>query len=50
MDPVYNEIQKYADKNKIELLNIAWEIYLTDPNAEPDPNQYKTKVYLQIKE
>ncbi len=47
--PVYEAIQKYIDREGMKVTGAVWEEYLTDPNAEPDPNKYKTQVYYPVK-
>jgi effector-binding domain-containing protein len=47
--PVYAALEKYAKENKIAFVPVSWEIYLTDPNTEKDPNKYQTLVYFPVK-
>jgi len=46
--PVYDAIQKYIDEKGLKINGAVWEVYLTDPNAEPDPNKYQTQVYFPV--
>lgn len=48
LGPVYEAIQKYIDKKDLKVSGAVWEVYLTDPNAEPDPNKYKTQIYFPV--
>lgn len=45
----YAVIQKYIEKNNLEILGPPWEIYMTDPLKEPDQDKWETKVYFPIK-
>jgi effector-binding domain-containing protein len=46
--PVYEAIQKYINEKGLKIKGAAWEVYLTDPNTEPDPNKYQTQVYFPV--
>ena len=46
--PVYEAIQEYIDKKGLKINGAVWEVYLTDPATEPDPNNYKTQVYYPV--
>lgn len=47
--PVYEALKKYATDNKLETQPLSWEIYLTDPTSETDPNKYQTIIYFVLK-
>jgi effector-binding domain-containing protein len=47
--PVYEALKKYATDNKLETQPVSWEVYITDPSKETDPNKYQTFVYFVIK-
>jgi len=46
--PVYEAIEKFIEKEGLRVAGAVWEVYLTDPNTEPDPNKYKTQVYFPV--
>jgi effector-binding domain-containing protein len=46
--PVYDAIQKYINENGMIIAGAVWEVYITDPNSEPDPEKYKTQVYFPV--
>ncbi len=48
LGPVYEAIQKYIDEKGLKINGAVWEVYLTDPNSEPDPNKYQTQVYFPV--
>ena len=48
LGPVYEAIQKYIDEKGLKIIGAVWEVYLTDPNAEPDPNKYQTQIYFPV--
>ncbi|UCH13218.1 MAG: GyrI-like domain-containing protein [Bacteroidales bacterium] len=48
LGPVYEAIQEYIDKKGLKINGAVWEVYLTDPATEPDPNNYKTQVYYPV--
>ena len=48
MEPAYIALQKYLKDNNIKEKGTAWEVYLTDPSEEPDPNNYKTIIYFPV--
>jgi effector-binding domain-containing protein len=48
LGPVYEAIQKYINEKGLKINGAVWEVYLTDPNAEPDPNKYQTQIYFPV--
>jgi len=48
MGPAYQKIMDYMKENNLKAKGISWEIYLTDPSAEPDPNKYQTIIMFPI--
>jgi effector-binding domain-containing protein len=50
IDSVYDAIQEYITENKMKINGAVWEVYITDPNSEPDPEKYRTQVYFPIEE
>jgi effector-binding domain-containing protein len=49
MGPVYGELQKYLEENKLESTGSSWEVYLTDPSMVKDPSQNRTLIYFPVK-
>ena len=47
--PVYEYISKYIKDNGLQISGPTWEIYLTNPGQEPDPNKYQTAIYYPVK-
>ncbi len=48
ISPVYDAIQGYINENGMKINGAVWEVYITDPNSEPDPEKYKTQVYFPV--
>lgn len=48
MAPTYEKIMKYISENNLKSKGMCWEIYLTDPNEEPDPAKYQTIISFPI--
>lgn len=46
---VYNALEQYMSVLKIEPAGAPWEVYVTDPMQEPDPEKWETIVYFPIK-
>jgi len=46
--PVYDAIQAYITEKGMTISGAVWEVYVTDPNSEPDPAKYKTQVYFPV--
>jgi effector-binding domain-containing protein len=49
MEPVYNQIMKYMEENKLESTGSSWEVYLTDPQSVQSPEDNKTMIYFPLK-
>lgn len=45
----YDELHHYLAENKLEENGGPWEVYITDPGAEPDPNKWVTEIYFPVK-
>ena len=41
-------LAQWAEANGHEPSGAPWEIYVTDPGSEPDPNKWETRVYLPL--
>ncbi|MBD80445.1 MAG: hypothetical protein CL840_16130 [Crocinitomicaceae bacterium] len=44
----HNAVADYAEANGKEIVGPPWEVYVTDPGNEPDPNKYITEIYYPI--
>ncbi|MBY8983007.1 MAG: GyrI-like domain-containing protein [Candidatus Lokiarchaeota archaeon] len=49
IDPAYNAIKNWVKDNGYEGTDIWWEVYCTNPQENPNPNDWKTEVYYQLK-
>ena len=47
--PTYEYLMKYIKDNGLQSSGASWEVYLTNPGQEPDPNKYQTIIYFPIK-
>lgn len=45
----HEAIEKYVKINKLEIIGPPWDIYITDPQNEPDPAKWETLVLYPIK-
>jgi effector-binding domain-containing protein len=45
---VYDDIQEYITEKGMKVNGAVWEVYLTDPGSEPDPEKYRTQVYFPV--
>jgi effector-binding domain-containing protein len=48
MEPAYTKMMQYISENNLKSKGMSWEIYLTDPNEEPDPEKYQTIINFPI--
>lgn len=48
MVPAYEKIMQYVSENNLKWKGMSWEIYLTDPSEEPDPEKYQTIISFPI--
>jgi effector-binding domain-containing protein len=44
----YFGINEYIRKNKVVVTGVPWEIYVTDPTSEPNPENWETIIYFPI--
>ena len=44
----HNALLAWAKENGRAPSGGPWEIYVSDPGAEPDPNKWETRVYLPL--
>lgn len=48
MEKVYTDLEQYITDNNHKKLGPVWEVYLTDPQQEEDPNNNQTIIYYQV--
>lgn len=46
--PEHNAIDAYMKANSIEMSGAPWEVYVTDPETEPDSTKWITEVYYPV--
>jgi effector-binding domain-containing protein len=46
MEPTYEALFEWVRAHDAEPAGDPWEVYLTDPSAEPDPTMWRTEVVL----
>lgn len=44
MEPAYGALACWVHEHDGELAGAAWEVYLTSPDAQPDPGTWRTEV------
>jgi effector-binding domain-containing protein len=44
MEPGYEALSAWVKERGQELAGDAWEVYLSDPAAEPDPTKWRTEI------
>jgi effector-binding domain-containing protein len=44
----YAEMSTWAVANGLKPTGLMWEVYLTDPEREPDPTRWRTAVFLAV--
>lgn len=50
MEPAYEAVVSWVGERGGETTGDAWEVYLTDPQEEPDPAKWKTEVVQPYRE
>ena len=45
----YDAMKNWIEENGFQSTNIWWEVYLTDPNEEPDRDKWQTEICLLLK-
>jgi len=48
-EATWNALDEYLKKNEMEMNGSPWEVYLTDPQSEPNPEKWKTEIYFPVK-
>jgi effector-binding domain-containing protein len=48
MEPAYKAIEAWIAAKGRKSAGAAWEIYLSDPQSEPDPQKWQTEIYWPI--
>jgi effector-binding domain-containing protein len=49
LEQTHNEINKFIEFRKLEITGAPWEVYVTDPDQEPDKSKWVTEVYYPVK-
>jgi effector-binding domain-containing protein len=44
----YAQIMAWAQANGLRVERDMWEVYLTDPEREPDPTRWQTRIFLEV--
>jgi effector-binding domain-containing protein len=44
MGPAYESLSSWVEEQNGEATGNAWEVYFSDPNAQPDPATWKTVI------
>lgn len=44
----YERLQAWIAEHGHQPASVMWEVYLTDPQQEPDPSKWRTEVYWPI--
>jgi effector-binding domain-containing protein len=50
IEPAYTALRNWTQEQGHEPAGDAWEVYLTDPDAEPDPATWRTEVIQPYRE
>jgi effector-binding domain-containing protein len=48
LERTYGELTVWAAAERLQLAPYMWESYLTDPSAEPDPNNWQTLIIWPV--
>ena len=48
LDKAHQALTEWATSHDRQPVEGLWEIYVTDPGQEPDPNRWKTQVFLPL--
>jgi effector-binding domain-containing protein len=49
MEPAYGAVESWMKANGREASGAPWEIYLSDPQSEPDPQKWRTEICWPLK-
>ena len=49
MGTLHEKIQLYLAAKHIQYVGYPWEVYMTDPQTEPDSTRWQTMIYYRIK-
>jgi len=44
----HDALHKYMQTNALKMVSAPWEVYVTDPETEPDTSKWLTKVYYRV--
>ncbi|HRJ31142.1 MAG TPA: SRPBCC family protein [Cyclobacteriaceae bacterium] len=49
LEATHNQLAQYMEYKKLEAIGAPWEVYITDPETEPDTAKWITEVYYPVK-
>ena len=49
LENAYDALMTYVDEHGLSPGDTMWEVYWTDPGEEPDPDNWKTEVFLPLR-
>ena len=44
----WGALTEWMDSEGLERVGAPWEVYLTDPGAEPDPSKWRTQIFFPV--
>lgn len=50
LDTTYGALRKWIEDSEYDVGDSCWEVYVTDPGAEPDSSKWVTEIYYRLKE
>ncbi|MCA1762820.1 MAG: SRPBCC family protein [Flavobacteriales bacterium] len=48
MEGVHNFMHAHIESQNMQIVGSPWEVYITDPETEPDPSKWLTEVYYPV--
>jgi effector-binding domain-containing protein len=48
MPETYFSINEWMRKNEVQVIGPPWEVYITDPALEPNPEKWETQINFPI--
>jgi effector-binding domain-containing protein len=49
LEQTYNELLAWVQGEGLETADLMWESYLSDPDAEPDPQKWQTQIVWPLR-
>ena len=46
----WTALVKWIEANEFEPAHAPWEVYVTDPGAEPDPSKWRTDIFFPVRD